>query len=33
MTKALVPSNHRRREHALAEILAPIRGTNTRPIN
>lgn len=32
MTKALVPSNHRRREHALAEVLAPIRAIDTRPI-
>lgn len=32
MTKALVPSNHRRREHALAEVLAPLRAIDTRPI-
>lgn len=25
MTKALVPSNHRLREHALAEVLAPLK--------
>lgn len=28
MTKALVPSNHRKREHALAEALAPLRAIN-----
>lgn len=32
MTKALVPSNHRRLEHALAEVLAPLRAIETRPI-